>query len=431
MKSLLLALWGTLFCSLTVLEGRPPNIVLIMADDLGAETIGCYGGKDYRTPRLDQLAAKGVRFENCFSQPICNPSRVQLMTGRYNQRNYEGFGYLNPKEISFGKLLRDAGYATCIAGKWQLGGNADTINDFGFDEHCLWNMNRYQRKAVDAGQPKSWLNRYWASTFYQNGKWVEHGKEIYGPDVCANFIGNFIGRHKKRPFLIYYPMILPHDPFEPTPDSRKRGGKDKKQNFTDMVEYMDKIVGKVVDDLKRHGVWEDTLFIFTGDNGTSKEIQSATRKHGVIQGGKGKMTDAGTKVPLIVYWKGRSLKGESLSSLVDFSDFLPTLCDAAGVALPKDRVLDGRSFVPVLSGDRAAERDWVFSHYWSPNGRKPNRKKEWIRNQRWKLYSDGKLFDLEKDPMEKKPVADNPEVMKIRRYFTEQLQAIHARKAHR
>lgn len=135
-------------------SGNQPNIVLIMADDLGYETLGCYGGKDYNTPNLDALASKGVRFEHCYSQPLCTPSRVQILTGRYNHRNYEQFGYLNPKEVTFANLLKNAGYKTCIAGKWQLGGDARTIQDFGFDEHCLWNMHAYREDAQNAKEPK-------------------------------------------------------------------------------------------------------------------------------------------------------------------------------------------------------------------------------------------------------------------------------------
>ncbi|MBT7068865.1 MAG: sulfatase-like hydrolase/transferase, partial [Verrucomicrobia bacterium] len=152
---------------------KQPNIVLIMADDLGFETIGCYGAKDYKTPHIDALAAKGVRFNHCYSQPLCTPSRVQIMTGRYNHRNYEGFGYLNPKEVTFGNVLKKAGYQTCIAGKWQLCGDASTVTAFGFDEHCLWNMHSYRGGTPNAKEPKEWFSRYDAPTLYRNGKWTK------------------------------------------------------------------------------------------------------------------------------------------------------------------------------------------------------------------------------------------------------------------
>ena len=210
--------------------GKQPNIVLIMADDLGFETIGCYGAKDYKTPHIDALAAKGVRFNHCYAQPLCTPSRVQIMTGRYNHRNYEGFGYLNPKEVTFGNVLKKAGYQTCIAGKWQLCGNANTVKAFGFDEHCLWNMHAYREDTPNAKEPKGWLRRYDSPTLYENGKWTEHPKGIYGPQVCTDFICSFIKRNKDQPFFVYYPMILTHSPFVPTPDSADKHCKNKKIN---------------------------------------------------------------------------------------------------------------------------------------------------------------------------------------------------------
>jgi arylsulfatase A len=129
---------------------KRPNIILIMADDLGYECLSCNGGQSYKTPRLDQMAKTGMRFEHCYSQPLCTPSRVQIMTGRYNHRNYKSFGYLGPKEITFANLLKDARYTTCVAGKWQLNGvgqwpnwhDRDRATHFGFDEYCLWNYTK-------------------------------------------------------------------------------------------------------------------------------------------------------------------------------------------------------------------------------------------------------------------------------------------------
>jgi len=123
-----------------------PNIILIMADDLGYECIGTNGGTSYKTPVLDKMAEKGIRFEHCYSQPLCTPSRVQIMTGIYNVRNYVQFGLLDRNQVTFGHLLKKSGYATCIAGKWQLGRQSDSAGHFGFDESCLW---QHRRKRVD------------------------------------------------------------------------------------------------------------------------------------------------------------------------------------------------------------------------------------------------------------------------------------------
>lgn len=398
-----------------------PNIILIMADDLGYETLGCYGAKDYKTPHLDALAAKGIRFNHCYSQPLCTPSRVQIMTGRYNHRNYKGFGYLNPTEVTFANVLKKSGYRTCIAGKWQLCGDATTVGKFGFDKHCLWNMHAYRKGTPDAKEPKSWLQRFDSATLYTNGKWTEHDKGTYGPQVCCDFICDFIERHQTEPFLVYYPMILTHNPFVPTPDSTSKNGKDKKRNFVDMVRYMDKIVGRIVAQLEELGLTDRTLILFTGDNGTNRSITSNTTT-GELRGGKGEMTDDGTRVPLIASWPGRSPAGKVLDDLIDFSDFFPTLCEAAHCQLPQDRIIDGRTFFPQVIGRKGVPREWVFCHYWK-NGRTREGVREFARDTRWKLYDDGKLYDIKNDVLENSPLGEAEEVATVRKRLLAALEA--------
>ncbi len=372
-----------------------PNIVLIMADDLGYECIGANGGESYRTPVLDRLAAEGVRFEHCYSQPLCTPSRVKLMTGMYNVRNYTVFGHLEESQVTFANLLRDAGYATCIVGKWQLGKDARLPRHFGFDEHCLWQLLR---------RP----SRYPTPGLEVNGKPVDYTGR-YGPDVVADYACDFIERHRDRPFLLYYPMILTHCPFEPTPDSAdwdpmSPGSPTYKGNtryFGDMVSYMDKIVGRLLDQLESSGVRENTLIMFTGDNGTDKPVVSRMNGHDVV-GGKGQTTDAGTRVPLIVHWPGRTPSGMVCRDLVDFSDFLPTLCAAAGVDIPEQLSLDGRSFLPQLFGEPGNPRKWIYVWY-ARNGGSTGR--EFARTQRYKLYRSGEFFDVQRDVLEQLPLA--------------------------
>ncbi len=387
--------------------GPGTNIVLIMADDLGRECLRCCGGIDYDTPHLDELAVRGVRFDHCYSQPVCTPSRVQIMTGRYNHRNYEGFGYLNSREITFANLLRQAGYATCVAGKWQLSGDASTVRDFGFDEHCLWNMHAYMGDGPDAREPKGWRKRYASPTLYVNGEWIAHGERDFGPDICCDFVCSFMERNRDEPFLVYYPMILTHSPFVPTPDSaggteNKKDKKDKKKNFADMVRYADKIVGRIANQLERLGLAERTLLLFTGDNGTDVKIETNTEE-GIVKGGKSHTTDAGTHVPLIASWPGVAPRGARCDDLIDFSDFVPTLAEAAGAPLPRDRVIDGRSFLPQIKGAKGSPRDWVFCHYWK-RGRERDKISEFVRDKRWKLYGDGRFYDLKSDGAEENPL---------------------------
>lgn len=371
-----------------------PNIVMIMADDLGFECIGANGGTSYKTPVLDKLASEGVRFEHCYSQPICTPSRVKLMTGQYNVRNYAEFGLLPKSQTTFGNLLRDAGYATCIVGKWQLGAEASLPGHFGFDEYCLWHMlrraSRYPTPGLDInGEKKDFAPGY-------------------GPDVTTEYAIDFIGRNRDKPFLLYYPMILTHCPFEPTPDSKdwdpsSKGSKTYKGNpkyFGDMVTYMDKQIGRILDQLDRVGVRENTLVIFTGDNGTDQPVVSMMRGREVA-GGKGKTTDGGTHVPLIAHWQGKTVKGVTCNDIVDFSDFLPTMCDAAKADIPTSVTTDGRSFLPQLLGKQGNPREWIYVWYARNGGAKGS---EFTRNQRYKLYRSGKFYDIEKDVLEKKPL---------------------------
>ena len=262
-----------------VLSLPKPNIVLIMADDLGLETMGSYGGTSYKTPNLDRLAANGARFEHCYAQPICTPSRVQLMTGQYNVRNYTKFGLLPRDEITFAHRLKAEGYATCIAGKWQLGREKDAPQHFGFDEALLWQHTRDGRMKIDGTRVDK---RYENPILEKNGEPLVYDDGEFAPDLMVDFILDFIERKTEQPFLVYYPMILTHCPFVPTPHSEdwdptnpgSSTHKGDKTYFGDMVEYVDHLVGKIEAELDRHGLLENTYLIFTGDNGTDRSIVS-------------------------------------------------------------------------------------------------------------------------------------------------------------
>jgi arylsulfatase A len=389
---------------------KRPNIILIMADDLGYECLGCYGSKSYKTPVLDRLAGAGMRFEHCYSQPLCTPSRVKIMTGQYNFRNYTAFGVLNPMQKTFGHLLQRCGYATCVVGKWQLYGSVNQAHEVrgtgslpgqaGFDESCLWQIK-------DRGP------RYKDPLIAQNGKAREDLEGKYGPDVFTDYALDFIERHKAGPFFLYFPMALVHSPFVPTPDNedwKKRTHKNNTKYFADMVSYMDKIVGRIVRKLDQLGLRENTLVLFTGDNGTHKSIKSKM-PNAVIQGAKGETTDAGTRVPLIANWPGvvpavnrtgTRPAGRVCSDLVDFTDFVPTFAEMVGISPPEDMIIDGRSFLPQLRGKKGNPRDWIFCHYDPRWGKRERRC--FVRDKRWKLYDNGQLFNVEADVLEQNPI---------------------------
>ncbi len=379
-----------------------PNIILVMADDLGYESLSCDGGQSYQTPNLDKLATTGIRFDQCFSQPLCTPSRVQIMTGRYNFRNYKMFGYYSIEEVSFGNILKKAGYQTCIAGKWQLSNGVEGPHLAGFDEYCLWQI--YRKIAGE------WVvgSRYADPTIHINGQLLKDTEGKYGPDIFCDFIVNFIEQKKSEPFFVYYPMVLTHDPFSPSPDHPDwkvdKFAKDTTY-FADMVSYMDKIVGRIVDKLDELKIRDNTLILFTGDNGTHSSIYSKLNGR-LIRGGKSRMIAAGTHVPFIANWAGTISPNQVSNNLIDFSDFFPTLADLAEAEIPEDLVIDGKSFFAQLMGERGTPRDWVYMYYWG-RGRNLLEKKESAQTSQLKLYDNGEFYDFITDPLEKKPIADH------------------------
>ena len=366
-----------------------PNIILIMADDMGYEALSSNGSESCKSPNLDKLAAKGVRFTNGFSNPICTPSRVKLMTGQYNIRNYVKFGWLDREQTTFAHQLKAAGYATAIAGKWQLGRDKDSPQHFGFEQSCLWQHTRSGR-SNDGG--KTIDRRFVNPQLEFNGVEKDFTNGEYAPQICTDFICDFIDENKKKPFLVYYPMILTHCPFDPTPDSTdwdpKRLGSttykgdrnDPQRHFRDMVAYADKAVGQIVAQLEKSGVRDNTLIIFTGDNGTDTPIVTPWNGTKVV-GGKGTMSDTGTRVPLIASWPaGIQKPGRVVDDLVEFTDVFPTLCEVTGAKLPKNHPGDGASIVPVLRNQADARRkDWIYIWY---------RKQVMVRNKQYSFVAN-------------------------------------------
>ena len=374
---------------------RKPNVILIMADDFGYEAVTANGGQSYQTPHLDRLAATGMRFEKCHVQPLCTPTRVQLMTGIYNVRNYIEFGLLDPKATTFGHLLKQAGYATGICGKWQLGAGKDLPQHFGFDEAYLWQHTRRPPRFANPGVE-------------HNGEEIDFNNGEYGPKVVNDFALDFVTRHRERPFFLYYPMILTHDPFQPTPDSANWDPKVKSEqvqrdvkHFADMTAYMDKMIGRLVAKLGELGLRENTLIMFLGDNGTHPSVTSQF-KGTAYQGGKGSGTARGTHVPFIANWPGRIPAGRVNSDLIASVDYLPTLCEVAGTQVPAALKIDGRSFLPQLLGQAGQPRDSLYLWYARNGG--PTATFEFVLSQTHKLHRDGKFYDLTQDPFEERPL---------------------------
>ena len=412
---------------------KQPNIVLIMSDDLGYEVVGANGGTSYKTPCIDALAGKGMRFENAHVMPLCTPTRLSLMTGKYNFRNYIGFGLIKPNEVTFGHLLTDAGYSTCIAGKWQLfsynpldqnpeeRSTGQKIEDSGFEEFCVWHPHHTEEKG----------SRYKNPVIYENGAFRSDTDGKYGEDIFCDYIIDFIERKKDgdKPFFAYWPMAATHKPHEPTPDSPEWDTFDPPSNlsvgaktwaeledgsweddpkfYSDMGEYHDKVVGRLMTYLEDQGLEEDTLVIYLGDNGSPDDVCSMMHEHNEICGGKGKTNDRGTHVPLVCSMPGTIPSATVQTDLIEATDFLPTIFEAAGLDFPEGYIIDGRSFYSQLKGEKGHPRDWMFFHFEPMNRRHgpgDQKKIRFLRDHKWKLYETGELHDLQSDPDEDVPI---------------------------
>lgn len=408
-KILIISLFVLFIVQVVFSQNNKPNVILIMADDIGYECIGVNGSDSYLTPILDSLSTKGIRFTNTFSQPLCTPSRVKIMTGKPNHENYEYFSYLGTDKRTFGNLFKENGYKTSIVGKWQLNGlkyklkdhnKMSRPNDFGFDEYSLWQLSFPRDKKKE---------RFANPKIEQNGKILKTDFSHYGPDIVSDYAIGFIERNKNDPFFIYYPMILVHDPFSPTPDSKIWKDESKRtientKYFGDMISYMDKIIGKIINELKKHSILENTLLIFVGDNGSHPRIVSVQNGK-KIKGAKGNTIKHGNHVPMFVNWDSKIKESFIVSSLIGFEDFYSTFEDILGI---REKESSGKSFLNLLIGEKYKEREALTSYYdprWSSNVDKF--RSVYSQTKEFKLYKNGNFFNTLKDPLELNSISKN------------------------
>jgi len=380
-----------------------PNILLILADDVGREVLGCYGGSSYKTPNIDQLAKQGTRFDHCYVMSVCHPTRVALLTGRYPFRlggpKWGSFP-IAEQSNTFAQVMKRAGYSTAVAGKWQLAllkKNTKHPNELGFDEYSLFGWHEGPR--------------YWQPLIWQNGEIRDDTKDAYGPEIYTDFLIDFMKRahENSKPFLAFYSMALAHDvsdDFKPHPPFGPK--MDRYETYTEMIHHMDRMVGRLVAALDQMKLRQKTVIIFLTDNGTAAASYTYVKNGKMtrppvysqwgdrkVRGGKGSLSDLGTRVPLVVNWPGTTPAGKVVNDLVDVTDFLPTLAQLGGGQLPNGVALDGRSFAPLIRGNKQTDpRLYVFAEH---------RGKSFIRTHRWKLYDRGALFDMQADPFEKAP----------------------------
>lgn len=388
MKLIKLPIFAFLLLPLSALVAadspQRPNIIFILADDLGIGNVGCYGADNCKTPNIDKLASSGIRFTHSYTAALCGPSRALIMSGRYAFRNgssnQDACGKMSTDEIVLPRLFKSAGYVSACIGKWgQLPGDP---GDQGFDDFL-----RYNGSGVYWNQdPTKGI------AYKENGTDKKLGNQEYMPDLMHNHLVEFIQKHRKDPFFIYYSLSHVHGEIQPTPDSPK----DSKDLFADNIAYMDKLVGKLVAELESQKLRDNTLILFMGDNGSAKgQSQSATVRGRELSGLKGSMLECGGLVPLIVSWSGHSPSGKVCSDLVDSTDFLPTFAELVGGKLPENKIFDGQSLVPQLLGKLGQPRQWIYNQL---------ARMWYVRDAGWKLNQAGELYDMSDSPFSEKLV---------------------------
>jgi len=378
-----------------------PNIVFILADDVGREVLGCYGGVDYPTPNLDALAESGARFTHAYSMPVCHPSRTTLLTGCYPRT----IG--NPKWGSFPAELEDktvaqalkrAGYRTAVAGKWQL---------------CLLKKDpsHPQRLGFEKSSLFGWHEgaRYYDPLIHENGSILENTEGMYGPDHYVDFLLDFMKENRDQPFFAFYSMALCHDVTDDIEEAVPYApGRNRYDSFSEMAAQMDRKIGDLMTGIEELGLREKTLILFTTDNGTPfrtiaryedgkyiREPVSSQFQGMNVPGGKGSLNDWGTRVPTIASWPGVIEPGQTWDDLVDFSDILPTLAELADAELPENE-LDGQSFADRLTNNEAGPRTWAYAE--------SRGDRFFAKTRTYKLYNNGRYYNCEDDPFEKSPL---------------------------
>jgi len=417
---------------------KTPNIIFILADDLGYGELGCYGQKKILTPRLDKMAAEGLRFTNAYSgNAVCAPSRCSLMTGLHqghahvrDNRTYgvEGQTPLPASTVTIARLLQSAGYATGAMGKWGLGGpgTEGDPNRQGFDLFYGFNC---QGHAHNHYPFYLWKNDQRVALPGNDGTWK--GRQ-YSHDLFEKEALDFIQAHQSRPFFLYVPFTVPHVALQVPPDSMEPykdweetpywGDKGylphprPRAAHAGMISRMDRSVGRILDLVAKLGLDENTLVVFSSDNGSIDAAGGHDlaffNGNGPLRGEKGQLYEGGIRVPFIARWPGRIKAGTSSEVPIAFWDVLPTLCDVAKIAKPQR--LDGVSFEAALYGCPQPSREFLYWEFPSYGGQQA------VRMGRWKGIRTGldkgpqatQLYDLEADPAETKNVASsNPQVL--------------------
>ncbi len=395
-----------------------PNILFILADDLGWSDLGCYGNTYHETPNIDKLASQGMRFTDAYAAcPVCSPTRASLMSGQYpahvgvtdfitgHWRPYEKVlattnrtQYLPNEVVTFAEALKPAGYVSGSFGKWHLGGREHFPDKQGFDEY-----------VVTGG---------WAHFGNSSQPDIHITKDQHLTEVLADKGIEFMRAHRDQPFCLYLSHFAVHIPLEARQEAILKYANKPEQSeevcnpvYAAMLEHLDTSVGRVLDELDALGIADNTIVFFYSDNGGLHQMYTGqgpiVTSNAPLRGEKGMLYEGGIREPLIVRWPGHIAPGTECHELVSTPDFYPTFLDAAGVDSPAGEALDGENIMPLLTQSGGLKRDaiyWHYPHYHhsSPAGA--------IREGDWKLiefYEDGhlELYNLRQDIGEKVNVA--------------------------
>jgi arylsulfatase A-like enzyme len=417
--------------------GEKPNIIFIMADDLGYADLGCYGQKSIKTPYVDRMAREGLKFTQCYTGAVvCAPSRSVLMTGQHtghtrvrgnrgvNTPPHEGQNGripLRPEDFTVARLLRNAGYRTGITGKWGLGepGSTGLPNDHGFDE---WLGYLNQDHAPDYFTDFLWRNKEKQTISENSGK----KRRVYSHDLFTEFALDFISKNKKSPFFLYVPYCIPHAKLE-VPDLESYADKDWPEDakiFAAMVTRMDRDVGRILDLVDELGIGKKTIVFFCSDNGSARGWRGLFDSCGPLREKKGSVCEGGIRTPMVVRWPGEVPSGETSEAVWYFADLLPTAAELAGVRPPAniDGISVAEAFYAAKPPRQLARKLRSRFLYWEAHGKKEFQQA--VRHGDWKAVRPGQgktleLYDLSTDVGETTDIATRyPDVVaKIEKYL--------------
>jgi arylsulfatase A-like enzyme len=410
-------------------RAEKPNLIYIMADDLGYGDLGCYGQKQIKTPALDRMASEGIRFTNHYAgSTVCAPSRCVLMTGMHTghslvrgNREVRPMGQwpLPAGTVSVARMLQNAGYATGLIGKWGLGGPGSTgepnRQGFGyfFGYLCQRHAHNYYPEFLFRNTQRVPLAGNEVARPREDGAGMAVKRTQYSHDLCAAEALAFVERNKDRPFFLYLALTIPHA-------NNEAGGKgmevpslepyadqhwpEPQKGHAAMITRMDADIGRLLAKLDKLGIDEDTLVLFTSDNGPHREggnNPDFNDSNGPLRGIKRDLYEGGIRVPLIARWPGRIAPGRETAHLSAFWDFLPTACELAGIPTPEK--IDGISYLPTLLGEERRQRKHEYL-YWEYGGKRAVRMDMW-KAVRLSPSRDIELYDLKEDLGETTDVA--------------------------